>query len=131
MNYIAILRLLFKHAADIQKLSTLIPDARAVIDGPKWMANRRDPLVRIIDVAFPIADELEEATAKVEAMPVAEKAAEQARLEAKAVALGLDIGKLVTLAQLIWNVIEFIRSQKVNGTVPATDSGNGDAIDVS
>ncbi len=115
MNYLAILRLIFKHAADGQKLFQLLPDAKAVIEGPKWVANRLEPTKRIIDVAYPIADDIEESLSKVQAMTVEDQRVEVQNLESKAVAMGIDLATLTQLATLIWNVIEFIKSQRNNG----------------
>lgn len=129
MNYyIAIVRLLFKHGADAQKLFQLIPDAKAVIDGPKWVANRLEPTKRIIDVTYPIADEIEESIASVKAMPVEAQRAEEAKLKAKAVAMGIDLVALMQLAQLVWGIIEFIRAQRNGDQVKSLDFG--DTIDV-
>jgi hypothetical protein len=130
MNYIAILRLLFKHAADGQKLFSLLPDAKALIEGPKWVENRLAPTHRIIDVAYPIADELEASIRSVQALSPAVQATERASLEAKAVAMGIDLATLTTLAQLIWNTIQFIRSLNKDGTVKSIEVG-GDVIDVA
>jgi len=121
MNYLAIMRLIFKHAADGQKLFQLLPDARAVIEGPKWVANRLEPTKRIIDVAFPIADDIEESLSKVQSMTVEAQRVEVQNLETKAVAMGIDLATLTTLAQLIWNVIEFIKAQRNNGGVKTGD----------
>lgn len=121
MNYLAILRLLFKHAADGQKLFQLLPDVKAVIEGPKWVANRLEPTKRIIDVAYPIADDIEESLSKVQAMTVEAQRVEMQSLEAKAVAMGIDLATLTQLATLIWNVIEFIKAQRNGGGVKAGD----------
>lgn len=129
MNYLAIVvKLLFKHGADAQKLFQLIPDAKAVIDGPKWVANRLEPTKRIIDVAYPIADEIEETIASVKAMPVEAQRAEEAKLKAKAAAMGIDFAALMQLAQIVWNFIEFIRAQRNVGQIKSLDFG--DTIDV-
>ena len=131
---IAIIRLIFKHAADGQKLFQLLPDAKAVIEGPKWVANRLEPTKRIIDVAYPIADDLEEAIGKVSALSVVNQASEKATLESKAVAMGIDIATLMTLAQLIWNFIEFIRSQRAGGEKESggeATGGDSEPIDVA
>jgi len=121
MNYLAILRLLFRHFDDVQSLVELIPVARAVIAGPGWVANRSEPAKRIIDVTFPIADELEESIRSVSVMTPLAQREEEAKLVNNALTLGIAPSDLLQLAQLIWAIIDMIQRFK-SGNVSASDS---------
>lgn len=120
MSYLAYLRLLFKHSDDVATLVALIPDARAVINGPGWVADRKAPLGRIVDVAFPIADEIEETIRNVSAMSADQQRAEEEKLVNHAVTLGISPFDLLQLVQLIAAVIEFINSLRKGGTTSET-----------
>lgn len=124
MSYLAYLRLLFKHADDVATLVALVPDAKSVINGPGWVADRKEPLGRIIDVSFPIADEIEETIRNMQVMSADQQRAEEAKLVNNAVTLGISPSDLLQLVQLIAAVIEFIRSLSKNNV-------SADSVEVS
>lgn len=121
MNAIAVIRLIFKHSADIQKLVPLIADAKAIVAGPDWVADRLAPSHRIIDVTYSIADDLAVEIGKVQALSPDAFTAEHEKIRTKVAAMGMNYADLLTLAQLIWNLIQFINAQRKPSPVPVND----------
>jgi len=109
MNAIAIIRLIFKHGGDYQKIASLIADAKAVVAGPGWVADRLAPSHRILDVTYPIADDLYAELGKVEAMPTDAYVIEHEELRERVATVGVEWGHMLTLAELVFRLIEVIR----------------------
>lgn len=121
MNAIAVIRLIFAHADDIQKIPALIEDAKAIAAGPGWVADRLAPSKRILDVTFPIADELQDEIGKVQAMTPDEFTGAHLACRDKVKAVGVSYGDMLALAQLIWELIQFVRNLK---NKPSADGTN-------
>ncbi len=118
MNTLAILRLIFKHFDDAQELFALMPEVQRLVAGPRWVADRRDPAVKIIDVTFAVADELEDSLRTVSAMPVETQFAEEGRLYTSALKAGISPAQVMQLVQLVSGLIELFRSLR-GGSVSA------------
>jgi hypothetical protein len=121
MNAIAIIRLIFAHADDISKIPALIEDAKAVAAGPGWVADRLAPSKRILDVTFPIADELQGEIDKVQAMSPDQFTAARVALRGKVQAVGVSYADMLALAQLIWELIQFVRNLKNTSIADGTN----------
>jgi len=122
MNAIAIIRLIFKHGGDYAKIASLIADAKAVVAGPGWVADRLAPSHRILDVTYPIADDLYAELGKVEAMPTDAYVIEHEELRERVATVGVGWGDMLTLVQLVIQLIEVIRnSGKPVEQAPAND----------
>ncbi len=107
----ALISLAVRHLDD---LAPAIKDAQAIIAGPQWAADRAEPTHKLIDLLYPIFDEVEESLGKVSALSAAQYNAVYAEHKATVVAAGIDwqyfLTVIIPLAQKLYELIRNLKS---------------------
>jgi hypothetical protein len=107
----ALVSLAVRHLDD---LAPAIQSVQAIIAGPQWVADRAEPTHKLIDLLYPIFDEVEESLGKVSALSPEQYKTVYAEHKATVVSAGIDwqyfITVIIPLAQELYELIRNLKS---------------------
>lgn len=115
---LAILKTLLLHADDVPEI---VSQVRALAQGPGWVEHRVEPSHKLIDILYPIFDEVDELLAKpVGSINLRAVEDEVSAIKAQATALGLNWLELVnTVVPVVLQVYELLRALRNKQPIPA------------
>jgi len=117
---LAILKTLLAHAGDVP---AIIANVRSLANGPGWVHDRVEPSHNLIELLYPIFDEVDELLShSVESINVRAIDAEIAALKVHAVGLGVDWLELVNIViPVILKVYDLLRTLRNNQQVQTAE----------
>jgi hypothetical protein len=114
---LALLKTLLAHVQDVP---AIVANVRDLAAGPEWVAHRAEPSHNLIELTYPIFDEVDELLTTASALSARELEAEMVTVKNQATALGLDWLELVnTVVPVILQVYELLRALRNKQPIPA------------
>lgn len=115
---LALLKTLLAHAGEVP---AIIANVRELANGPGWVHDRVEPSHNLIEILYPIFDEVDEALSKpvgsINALAIEQ---EMVSIKAQVTALGLDWLELVnTVVPVILQIYELLRALRNKKPIPA------------
>lgn len=115
-RYLALLRVLIAHAKEIPAIGINI---RELAVGPGWVADRIEPTSNLIELLYPIFDEVDNILATATYLSSPEIEAETASIKSQSVTLGLDWIEIVNvIVPVILQVYELLRAIRNKQLIP-------------
>ena len=117
---LALLKTLLAHAGEVP---AIIANVRELANGPGWVHDRVEPSHHLIELLYPIFDEVDELLSHpVESINLRAIESETADLKATAVGLGINWLELVNIViPVILKVYELLRALRNNQPVQSSE----------